>query len=137
MVNKFFLERIWESFLIKPIILVYLIILLSICSLKFSLESNTKSKCFWLSATWIFALLKWKVGYFLLFRVLEKHTSRACLFGSGLKNIFHGKARLLIFARSKLVWEFELPLSFTFDNKYVSLAKILHFEVNLSGKSLI
>ena len=137
MVNKFFLERIWESFLIKPIILVYLIILLSICSLKFSLESNTKPKCFWLSATWIFALLKWKVGYFLLFRVLEKHTSRACLFGSGLKNIFHGKARLLIFARSKLVWEFELPLSFTFHNKYVSLAKILHFEVNLSGKSLI
>ena len=44
------------------------------------------------------------------FVTFEKHTSIACLFGSGFKDIFHWKAHLLIFARSELSWVFELLL---------------------------
>ena len=69
-------------------------------------------------------------------RLFEKHTSIACLFGLGLKDIFHWKANLLIFAMSELSWVFELILSFTFD-KDVSSAKILHIEVNPHGESLM
>ena len=84
----------------------------------------------------MFVLLKCKGGEFPFSRLFEKHTSIACLFGSGLKDIFHWKAHLLTFARSELSWVFELLLSFTFENKDVSSAKILHTEVNPAGKSL-
>ena len=47
------------------------------------------------------------------------------------------KAHLLIFSRSELSWEFEWLFSFTFENKDVSSAKILHIEVNPSSKPLI
>ena len=66
----------------------------------------------------------------------------ACLLGFGLKEIFHWKAHLLIFARLELSWEFELLLSFALKKikqkyKDISPAKILNIEVNPSGKSLI
>ena len=116
--------------------LLHLVILLFICCLKYNLEPNTKPSCFWLSATWTFIRLKWKGGYFPLLRVLEKHTSIACLFGSRLKDLFHWKAHLLIFVKSEFSWQFELLLSLISENKDVSSAKILHFEVNSSSKWL-
>ena len=73
---------------------------------------------------------------FSLSRLLEKRTSIACLFRSGLKDIFLWKAHLLIFARLEMGWEFELFLSITFEKKDVSSAKILHIQVNPSEKSL-
>ena len=72
MVNKLFVERNWENFFIKPIILLHLVILFSICSLKFNLESNTKPKCFWLSASWTFVLLKCNFLFFATF-IWEAH----------------------------------------------------------------
>ena len=51
-VSKFFLDRFKESLFIIPIILFYLLLLFSICSLKSSLESKINPKCFWLLASY-------------------------------------------------------------------------------------
>ena len=50
-VSKFFLDRIKESLSTIPIILFYLLLLFSICSLKSRLESKINPRCFWLLAS--------------------------------------------------------------------------------------
>ena len=141
--------------------------------IKIQLESNNKRKCFWLSTICTSVLLNCIGGKFSLLHLLEKRTSTACLSGSGLKDIFHWKTHLLIFARSELscklnyfyqlLWKqrcvcmfflgtnrCHICLSLSDCNgarthnhlvrkraRDVSFGKMLHIEVNRSGKSLI
>ena len=64
-------------------------------------------------------------------------TSCACLFGSGLKLIFHRKTHLFIFAKSLFSLRADVLLSWITENKDVSSANSLAFEGNPSHKSLI
>ena len=100
MVNKLSLERFKNSFFINPIILLHLVILLSVCSLKFNSESNIKHKCFRLSAISASVLLSCKGGEFSSSRLLSQRTSIACLFRSGLKDILHWKP-IYLFSRGQ------------------------------------
>ena len=61
----------------------------------------------------------------------------ASLVRSGLNNIFHRKARLLIKPRSLSRSRFDSFLFLTFEKSYVPSAKILHVNTIPSGKSFI
>ena len=54
MVNKLFLDKIIERFVVVPADLLHLLILLITYSLKSSLESKTNPECFWLFSDWTF-----------------------------------------------------------------------------------
>ena len=56
-VSNLFLDRVEIGIFIKLIVLLHLLILLSMWSLKSSLESKIWPKCFWLAADWTFVLL--------------------------------------------------------------------------------
>ena len=57
MVNKLFLDKIIERFVVVPADLLHLLILLITYSLKSSLESKTNPECFWLFSDWTFGWL--------------------------------------------------------------------------------
>ena len=67
----------------------------------------------------------------------KKITSSACLLGSGLKLIFHWNAHLFIFFRSSFKFFADKVISWTTENREVSSANSLGFEIKLSERSLI
>ena len=94
------LGRCINNFLISPIIVQHLFILLCTCSLKFMRLSRNMPKCFTEVNEATLFLLKVKSSDFSLSAVLEKYSSWACLFLSGLNCIFHWKAQLFINSKS-------------------------------------
>ena len=82
-------------------------------------------------------LLKFNDGWFGLLSFLEKITSCACLLGSGLKLIFHWNAHLFIFFRSSFKFFADKVISWTTENREVSSANSLGFEIRLSKRSLV
>ena len=67
----------------------------------------------------------------------EKKKSCTCLLGSGLKLIFHWNAHLFIFSRSSFKFFADKVISWTTENREVSSASSLGFEIKLSERSLI
>ena len=79
-----------------------------------------------------------QVTTFALLNVTEREfTSCACLLGSRLNCIFHGKAQLLRTCKSLFNTLCDLYLLKTCGKRDVSLAKILQVHRMLSGKSLM
>ena len=104
---------------------------------KFSFSSNIIPKCFWCVLLITSSLLKNNGEWIGLISLPEKITSCACFEGSGLKDIFHWKARELIFSRSWFKSDAELLELKTVENKDVSSANSFALVIKPSGKSLI
>ena len=85
----------------------------------------------------ITVLLKFNDGWSGLLSFLEKITSSACLLGSGLILIFHWNAHLFIFFRSSSKFFADKVISCITENREVSWANSLGFEIKLSESSLI
>ena len=123
--------------MIIPINLSHLLILLFICSVKLSRLSNISPWCFWDWQVVTSVLLKIKGRELLLSAFLEKITSCACLFGSGLNCIFHWKAQSLTFCKSLFSSSCEVSLLKTWEKRNMSSVKILQADWMLSGKSFM
>ena len=80
-------------------------------------------------------IIEYKRGMINEIFFLEKTTSVACLFGSGLKDIFHWYAHFSITLKSKLRSWNDIFTSKTVEK--VSSAKSLIDERRFSGKSLM
>ena len=131
------LVTIFCNFLKNPIVLLILLSLNLRCSLKSSLVSKIIPRCLWFVDCMATVLLKFNDGWFGLLSFLEKITSCACLLGSGLKLIFHRNADLFIFFRSPFKFFADKVISWTTENREVSSANSLGFEIKFSERSLI
>ena len=108
---------------------------------RYSSNVNLKSmiipKCLW-ELTWdTTLLLKTSSGWILLFIFRINITSWVCLLRSGLKLIFHWKAKLLICLRSSFSFSAGRFTSWVTENKDVSSANSLTLDGKLLDKSLI
>ena len=82
-------------------------------------------------------LLKVRSSNFWLPAFLEKYSSLACLFRSGLNCILHWKAQFFINSKSLFKVAQETCLSKTLKKREVSSANILQLDSMLSGKSFM
>ena len=107
-------------------------------SLKFSLLSKIKPRCFSHSVWVTWELLKVRLGWTGLLSFLLIITSCACLVRSGLNIIFHWYAHLLIFLRSLLSSSVLAAMSRTTEKSDVSSANnYFALVIKPSGRSLI
>ena len=81
-------------------------------------------------------LFKLNGGWKLFFDFLEKITSFVCLLESGLICIFYWKAHFLIFSWPEFNSFADISISWTFEKREVSSAKILNIDVISSGTHL-
>ena len=106
-------------------------------SLRF-LENHPKSYlALWLVDWMTTLLLKFNDGWFGSLSFLEKKTSCVFLLGSGLKLAFHWNAHLFILFRSSFKFFVYKIISWTTQNRGISSANSLGFEIKLSERSLI
>ena len=130
------LVNIFCNFLNNPIVLLILLSLSLRCSWKSSLVSKIIPRCLWFVDWMTTVLLKFNDGWFGLLSFLEKISSCGYLLGSGLKLIFHWNAHLFIFFRSSFKFFADKVISWTTENREVSSANSLGFEIKLSERSL-
>ena len=109
--------------MIIPINLSHLLILLFICSVKLSRLSNISHRYFWDWQVLTSVLLKLKGRELLLTAFLEKVTSCACLFGSGLNCIFHWKTQPISFCKSLFSSSCEMSLLKTWGKNIKNVGK--------------
>ena len=121
----------------EPMILLYLLIMSSRCSLNFNLVSRIKPRSLWLSDILAWDWFK-ESGLVLFLTILgEKQISVACFLGSVLNSIFHWKARYLIIMRSSFNTRSDFLKSWHFENQDMLSASILLIDWIPSRNSLI
>ena len=105
--------------------------------LNVSSSSRCIPECFWDDICWTVEFLNKRDGWYTLFIFREKITSRACLDGSWLKDIFHLLAQRLTLSRLLVNFCKVLIGSRTTENMEVSYAKSFTLDSRSSDKSLI
>ena len=108
-----------------------------ICDAKESFESSVKPKCLWLFTVFISMSLKYISGWSCCLDLREKTTCTTYLLGSWLKLIFHWYAHWEFRPRSWCNSIAEIFGSLMIENRDVSFAKNLTWDLIPSSKSLM
>ena len=126
-----------ESFCKSPTVLPVLLNPLFRCCSNVSFTYKITSRCFWYLIWGTLLLLKSKGECVAFFNFWLTIISWACLLRSGLKVVFHWKAKSLIFFRSPFNSIADVFISCTTENREVSSEDSLVFDDKPSSKSLI
>ena len=119
------METCDERWRINPIPFLAIAIISRMCLAKVNLQSDTIPRCLWSFAEATIWSLKWRGGCASRLLFLEKSNYIACLFGSGLKNIFHCCAHDSLSIRSWFNSDADTLGSVTIENNDVLSAKNL------------
>ena len=131
-INEFLGNRFW-SLRRSPIVLLFFLKIISICSLKSNLESKTIPWCLWDSVLW----LQFKDGWLVFWSFRLKITSWAYLVGSGLKFIFHWNAQVLILVKSLFNLLADLVIFSNIENSDVSSSNNFALDAKSWDKSFM